>query len=78
VTICETGNPGMASGGMGDVLTGVVAGLVAQKIPIGDAARLGVWLHGRSGDGAAVDGERGLCATDLFPHLHKLVNPVQR
>ena len=51
--INSTGNPGMATGGMGDVLTGVIAGLMAQGIPSESAAALGVYLHGLSGDIAA-------------------------
>ena len=73
-TICTAGNPGMASGGMGDVLTGVIAGLIAQKLQLPDAARLGVWLHAVAGDRAARDGERGLLASDLMPHLRALAN----
>lgn len=75
IAVCPTGNPGMASGGMGDVLTGVIAGLIAQGFSIGDAARAGVYLHGEAADRAARDGERGLLATDLLPHLRNLVNP---
>ncbi|MFO1349813.1 MAG: NAD(P)H-hydrate dehydratase [Gammaproteobacteria bacterium] len=73
--VCHAGNPGMASGGMGDVLTGVIAGLLAQGLTPWDAARAGVYLHARAGDLAALDGERGLLATDLLPWLRKLVNP---
>lgn len=77
--LCSAGNPGMASAGMGDILTGTVAGLFAQALkqglPAEEAARLGVALHGRAGDLAAADGERGLLATDLLPHLRRLVNP---
>lgn len=70
-----TGNPGMASGGMGDVLTGVIAGLVAQGSPLSDAAMLGVHLHGAAGDAAASQGgERGLLAGDLMQPLRSLVN----
>ncbi|HXH03118.1 MAG TPA: NAD(P)H-hydrate dehydratase [Candidatus Competibacteraceae bacterium] len=71
----QSGNPGMATGGMGDVLTGVIAALLAQGLPPTDAARAAVYLHGRAGDLAAADGERGLLASDLFPHLRRLVNP---
>jgi NAD(P)H-hydrate epimerase len=78
VSICAAGNPGMASGGMGDVLTGVIAGLIAQRVSlgldIGDAARLGVCLHASAGDNAAADGERGMLASDLMPWIRKLLN----
>lgn len=73
--LCAAGNPGMASPGMGDVLSGVIAGLVAQKLSLTDAAKLGVQLHARAGDAAAKqNGERGLLASDLMPWLHQLVN----
>lgn len=72
--ISRPGNPGMASGGMGDVLTGVIAGLLAQGLRPMDAASSGVWLHGSAGTRAAAEGERGLLASDLMPHLHRLVN----
>jgi len=82
ISICSAGNPGMASGGMGDVLTGIIAGLIAQKISqqitlcldIADAARLGVCLHASAGDHAAADGERGMLASDLMPWIRKLIN----
>lgn len=78
VSVCSVGNPGMASGGMGDVLTGVIAGLLAQKIALGlearDAARLGVCLHAAAADNAAIDGERGMLASDLMPWIRKLLN----
>ena len=68
----------MASGGMGDVLTGVIAGLLAQKIALGldagDATRLGVCLHAAAADNAAIEGERGMLASDLMPWIRKLVN----
>ena len=73
---CIAGNPGMASGGMGDVLTGVIAGLVAQGFSLENAAKTGVLLHAMAGDAAAATlGERGLLALDLMQHLHRLVNP---
>jgi len=69
------GNPGMGSGGMGDVLAGVIGGLLAQKFPLMDAACVGVTLHGMAGDKAAdQDGERGMLAMDLVPHLRHLAN----
>ena len=71
----STGNPGMASGGMGDVLTGVIAGLIAQGMSPSEAAASGVMLHGAAADLAVqADGERGLIASDLFPCLRKLIN----
>lgn len=74
IAVCPWGNPGMANGGMGDVLTGVIAGLLAQGLDAWDAACLGVGLHARAGDLAARAGERGLLASDLFPYLRALVN----
>jgi NAD(P)H-hydrate epimerase len=74
IALCNAGNPGMACGGMGDVLTGVIVSLLAQGLGLRDAARLGVVLHAAAGDAAADDGERGMLASDLFPHLRKLVN----
>ena len=65
-----TGNPGMATGGTGDVLAGLLTGLVAQGLPAGAAARAGVYLHGRAGDLAARGGsERSLAATDLIEEI---------
>jgi len=61
-----TGNPGMATGGTGDVLTGIVAALLGQKLEPYDAARLAAWVHGRAGDLAAAEfGETSLIASDL-------------
>jgi len=74
VSLCDVGNPGMASGGMGDVLTGVISALIAQGLSLADAAKFGVWLHASAADRAAVAGERGLLASDLMPHLRRLVN----
>ena len=74
--ICSDGNPGMASGGMGDALTGVIAGLMAQGMGVRDAAESGVCLHAAAGDVAAgLDGERGMLAGDLIDRLRGLVNP---
>jgi len=73
--LCAAGNPGMASGGMGDVLGGVIAGLLAQGFELEKAASLGTLLHALAGDKAATEGgERGLLAMDLMPYLRKLVN----
>jgi len=66
----ETGNPGMATGGTGDVLTGLIAALIGQNLDPFDAAVLGVWAHGRAGDLAAADlGQTALIATDLLDYL---------
>jgi NAD(P)H-hydrate epimerase len=74
--VVGAGNPGMATGGMGDVLTGVIAALHAQDLPRFAAALHGALLHGAAGDAAArIDGERGLLPSDLFPHLRRLANP---
>lgn len=74
--VCPAGNPGMASGGMGDVLSGVIGGLVAQKLALETAARVGVYIHALAADQAALEGgQRGLLALDLMPYLQRLVNP---
>jgi len=65
-----TGNPGMASGGMGDVLSGIVGGLLAQGLSPTQAARLGVYVHGAVADRVAADtGELGLVASDIIDRL---------
>ena len=67
VWINSTGNPGMATAGMGDVLTGVIAGLMAQKVSSANAATLGVYLHGLAGDiSAEAIGVHGLIAGDVL------------
>lgn len=75
VAVCPWGNPGMATGGMGDLLTGIIAALIAQGCDAWQAACLGVALHARAGDLAARQGgERGLLATDLLDPLRRLLN----
>lgn len=67
---CDAGNPGMASGGMGDVLTGVIAALVAQGLSLANAARAGVWLHATAGDRCAASmGVPGMLALDVCSAL---------
>ena len=74
VYVCDAGNPGMASGGMGDVLTGVIAGLLAQGLSLTDAACVGVYVHATAADHAARAGERGLLASDVLGALRMCVN----
>ncbi|WP_028863959.1 bifunctional ADP-dependent NAD(P)H-hydrate dehydratase/NAD(P)H-hydrate epimerase [Psychromonas aquimarina] len=73
--VANVGNPGMASGGMGDVLSGIIGGLLAQGVDPLHAAVLAVMIHGSAADLAAGRDERGLLASDLFPYIRKLVNP---
>ncbi len=73
--LCTAGNPGMGSAGMGDVLTGIIAALIAQGLEPGLAAAVGVEVHARAGDRAAMRGERGLMASDLFAELRGVLNP---
>lgn len=70
---CKFGNPGMATAGMGDVLSGVIAGLLTQGMTPDSAARLGVCVHAKAGDLAARNGMRGLIASDLLPYVRELV-----
>ena len=72
--VCERGNPGMASAGMGDVLTGAVAGILAQCRDAWQAARVGVLVHAMAGDAVARTGERGLLASDVARELRTCVN----
>jgi NAD(P)H-hydrate epimerase len=73
ILLSDYGNPGMASGGMGDVLSGVIGSLLAQHLPILEAAALGVCLHGAAADIAAAGGQRGLAASDLIPEMRALL-----
>jgi NAD(P)H-hydrate epimerase len=73
--VCDRGNPGMATAGMGDVLTGVIAGLLAQLGEAESAAAAGVLAHALAGDRAAAAGERGLMAGDVIDALRACVNP---
>ena len=75
LSVCPYGNPGMAVGGSGDVLTGVIAALLAQGLPPVAAAQAGVVAHARAGDVAAKNGERGLLPSDLLDPLRAQLNP---
>ncbi len=75
IAVVNSGNPGMASGGMGDVLAGVIGGLLAQGLPAWEAAQQGALIHGLAADRTVAEyGERGLLASDLFNYLRRLVN----
>jgi NAD(P)H-hydrate epimerase len=75
--INTTGNPGMATGGTGDVLTGVIGGLLAQGCGPTEAACLGVHLHGLAGDLAAKEkGEAGLIAGDVIEKLPEAIQQI--
>ena len=73
--VSTRGNPGMATAGSGDILTGLIAGLRAQGLSIADAALLGVDAHARAGDLVAEAGARGMIATDLLPGIRQVLNP---
>lgn len=73
ISVCSDGNPGMATGGMGDVLTGIIGSLWVQGFD--NPGRLGVAVHAAAGDLVAHEGERGMLATDLMPVIRQLVNP---
>ncbi|MDH7478767.1 MAG: NAD(P)H-hydrate dehydratase [Syntrophomonadaceae bacterium] len=73
-----TGNPGLASGGTGDVLTGIIAGLIAQGISPVEAAGVGVFVHGLAGDRARERlGMRGMAATDVIAHLPAVLKEME-
>lgn len=74
ILVSSSGNPGMASPGMGDVLAGIIGSLLGQGLRLRDAAAAGVELHAQVGDIAARKGERGMLATDLLNELRSVVN----
>jgi NAD(P)H-hydrate epimerase len=70
----RTGNPGMAVGGSGDVLAGIIVSLLGQKLPPLEAAAMGAWLHGASGDICAEEiGQYGMLPTDMVKALPRLL-----
>lgn len=75
--VAPVGNPGLATGGSGDLLSGIIASLVAQGLTPCDAACCGVCIHGEAADIAAVQGQRGMLASDLMNPIRQLVNPQQ-
>ncbi|MDP5147621.1 NAD(P)H-hydrate dehydratase [Shewanella sp. ULN5] len=77
VYVCLAGNSGMASGGMGDVLTGVLVSLLAQGYALLDAALIGVQLHSQAADEAVkISGKIGLLASDLVPFIRQSLNKL--
>lgn len=76
--LADVGNPGMAVGGMGDVLSGLLGALLAQGLNIGSAAALGTWLHSHGADQLTekVGGPYGLAATELIPLIRKEINQI--
>jgi ADP-dependent NAD(P)H-hydrate dehydratase / NAD(P)H-hydrate epimerase len=77
VAICPTGNPGMATAGTGDVLTGMVVGLLAQGVPAWDAACAATYAHGAAGDIAAQQfGQVSMLAGDLISHIHHALQAI--
>lgn len=76
-TINSTGNQGMASGGMGDVLTGLIGGLLARKLAPWDAARVGVYLHGLAADRLAAKAKYGYLASEVITMIPMVINQVK-
>ncbi len=76
--LCDHGNPGMASAGMGDVLTGAIAALMGQVADSWTAVRAAVLAHAMAGDAAARAGQRGTLAGDVIAHLRTCLNPSSK
>ena len=74
IYVNKSGNSGMATGGSGDVLTGIIAALIAQGLPLFDAATLGIYIHGLAGDAAAEElGEYSVMASDIIEHISTVI-----
>jgi len=76
ISLCDRGNPGMATGGMGDVLSGVIGGLLAQSLSPAEATKAGVFFHAHAADIASESGQSGLIASDLFLVLKQIIDAV--
>jgi hydroxyethylthiazole kinase-like uncharacterized protein yjeF len=75
--VCHLGNPGMATAGMGDVLSGILGALIGQGLSLEQAAKLGVCVHATAGDKVALyAGQRGMKASDLFSMIQICLNPI--
>ena len=75
IYICDKGNPGMATAGMGDVLSGMISGLIAQKLSLFEAACLGVDLHARAGDiYSEKNNQQSLLPTDIIDLFARVIN----
>jgi NAD(P)H-hydrate epimerase len=77
LNFCTHGNASLATGGTGDVLSGIIGGLIAQGLSPLAAANCATTIHGKAAENMSVHGTRGLLASDLFPEIYKLVNPCQ-
>ncbi|WP_417666201.1 NAD(P)H-hydrate dehydratase [Pseudidiomarina sp.] len=76
--VCRRGSPALATGGSGDVLSGVVGAMIAQHVDAEYVLSVSAWLHAVAGENAAQNGERGTLASDLLMQLRALVNPTQQ
>ncbi len=74
IYFCTAGNVSLATGGTGDILTGIIAGLIAQGSSLLEAANAGTMIHGMAAELLSKNGTRGILAEDLFPAMYKLVN----
>ncbi len=78
VRVSPFANPGLASAGTGDVLCGIIAGLVAQGVPLAEAAAGGVYLHGKAGEMVRSEmGDTGMLASDLLPALPRVIKGLK-
>ena len=79
ITLCDAGNPGMAVGGMGDILSGLTGALLAQDVEPFEAAQLAAWVHATAADRLVSNqGEIGLLATELLPEIRRQINRIHK